>query len=234
MLHKQVHIQYIYHIVKPPTPPSLSPIHACTHTHTYVDPPTFLHIRDSFVFQVVKEHHRKSWASTVHQVLCQQLQGPLWPPASQHPAHHEGPQVKIKCHNFHLHLQNSNIIISEIKDWCWQMRRIYQRIADVVRFSFSFTAFYLIDCLSKWCHWSSPSSILDLSIDKEEQLVNLTLLPEDTGKSDILPESLGLPLRLFGEEKKKHDMQKLKNKRKLSESVQVTESLLLFSTVKLL
>lgn len=98
------------------------------------------------------------------------------------------------------------------------------------RFCFLFAAFYKIGCLSKWFHWSSPSSILDLSIDKEEQLVNLSLLPVDTGKSDILPESLGLPLRLSGEEKKKHDMQK--NKRKLSDSVQVTENLLLFFTVK--
>ncbi|XP_041640703.1 protein RRP5 homolog [Cheilinus undulatus] len=58
-----------------------------------------------------------------------------------------------------------------------------------------------------------------LSIDKEEELVDLSLLPVDTGKSDILPESLGLPLRLIGEEKKKYDALK-KTKRPLSETEQ--------------
>uniref|UniRef100_A0A7N8XW34 Protein RRP5 homolog n=1 Tax=Mastacembelus armatus TaxID=205130 RepID=A0A7N8XW34_9TELE len=61
-------------------------------------------------------------------------------------------------------------------------------------------------------------SILILSIDKEEELVNLSLLPHDTGKPDVLPESLGLPLRLVGDEKKKHDTKK--KKRTLSESEQ--------------
>uniref|UniRef100_A0A3B4VFG8 Protein RRP5 homolog n=1 Tax=Seriola dumerili TaxID=41447 RepID=A0A3B4VFG8_SERDU len=62
-------------------------------------------------------------------------------------------------------------------------------------------------------------SILVLSIDEEEELVDLSLLPVDTGKPDVLPESLGLPLRLIGEEKKKHDSMK-KKKRTLSESEQ--------------
>uniref|UniRef100_A0A3B5AQX1 Programmed cell death 11 n=1 Tax=Stegastes partitus TaxID=144197 RepID=A0A3B5AQX1_9TELE len=67
-----------------------------------------------------------------------------------------------------------------------------------------------------------PNTLLTtkiLSIDEEEEFINLSLLPVDTGKSDILPESLGLPLRLFGEEKKKHDTKKMK-KRKLSEGEQ--------------
>lgn len=64
-----------------------------------------------------------------------------------------------------------------------------------------------------------------LSIDTEEELVSLSLLPKDTGKSDVLPESLGLPLHQFEEEKKKCEVQK-KNKRKLSESEQVTHRLL--------
>ncbi|XP_070711893.1 protein RRP5 homolog isoform X2 [Pempheris klunzingeri] len=59
-----------------------------------------------------------------------------------------------------------------------------------------------------------------VSIDREEELVNLSLLPVDTGKPDILPESLGLPLRLIGEEKKKHDMERKKKKRTLPESEQ--------------
>lgn len=65
-----------------------------------------------------------------------------------------------------------------------------------------------------------------LSIDTEEELVSLSLLPKDTGKSDVLPVSLGLPLHLFEEEKKKCEVQKKNNKRKLSESEQVTHSLL--------
>ncbi|KAM3865426.1 protein RRP5 homolog [Diretmus argenteus] len=59
-----------------------------------------------------------------------------------------------------------------------------------------------------------------LSIDKEEELVDLSLLPLDTGKSDVLPASLGLPLRLIGEEKEKHDKKKKKRERTLSESQQ--------------
>ncbi|XP_074485164.1 protein RRP5 homolog [Sebastes fasciatus] len=68
----------------------------------------------------------------------------------------------------------------------------------------------------------TPNTLLTtkiLSIDKEEELVHLSLLPVDTGKPDVLPESLGLPLRLIGEEKKEHDTKK-KNKRTASESEQ--------------
>ncbi|XP_040891171.1 protein RRP5 homolog isoform X2 [Toxotes jaculatrix] len=70
-----------------------------------------------------------------------------------------------------------------------------------------------------------PNTLLTtkiISIDKEEGFVNLSLLPEDTGKPDVLPESLGLPLRLVGEEKKKYDLKK-KKKRTLSESEQKQE-----------
>ncbi|XP_069561077.1 protein RRP5 homolog isoform X2 [Brachyistius frenatus] len=56
-----------------------------------------------------------------------------------------------------------------------------------------------------------------LSINREEELVDLSLLPADTGKPDVLPESLGLPLRPAGEEKK-HDTKK--KKRPLSDSEQ--------------
>lgn len=63
-----------------------------------------------------------------------------------------------------------------------------------------------------------------LSIDREEELVSLSLLPEDTGKSDVLPESLGLPLRLVGKGTKRNP-EKEKNKRKLSESEQVSHRL---------
>ncbi|XP_034457166.1 protein RRP5 homolog isoform X2 [Hippoglossus hippoglossus] len=66
-----------------------------------------------------------------------------------------------------------------------------------------------------------PNTLLTtkiFSIDREEGFVNLSLLPVDTGKPDILPESLRLPLRLIGEEKKKYDA--AKKKRTLSESEQ--------------
>lgn len=77
------------------------------------------------------------------------------------------------------------------------------------------TAICRIDCPSK-CFVGFPAlSIPVLSIDKEEEHVDLSLLEADTGKSDVLPESLGLPLRLIGEEKR------MKKKRKLSESEQV-------------
>ncbi|XP_038146651.1 protein RRP5 homolog [Cyprinodon tularosa] len=60
-----------------------------------------------------------------------------------------------------------------------------------------------------------------LSVDREDQLVDLSLLPADTGKPDVLPESLGLPLRLVGDEKKRNS--KKTKKRLLSESKQETE-----------
>uniref|UniRef100_A0A8C7J755 Protein RRP5 homolog n=1 Tax=Oncorhynchus kisutch TaxID=8019 RepID=A0A8C7J755_ONCKI len=60
-----------------------------------------------------------------------------------------------------------------------------------------------------------------LSIDKESGLVDLSLLQEDTGRPDVLPESLGLHLRLTGEAKEKRDATK-KRKRTESESKQVS------------
>lgn len=60
-----------------------------------------------------------------------------------------------------------------------------------------------------------------LSVDSENLHVNLSLLSKDTGKPDLLPESLELPLRLTGEEKEKHDKKAaVKRKRTLSESQQ--------------
>ncbi|TNN71202.1 Protein RRP5 [Liparis tanakae] len=71
----------------------------------------------------------------------------------------------------------------------------------------------------------APNTLLTAkihSIDEKEKLVNLSLLPEDTGKPDVLPESLGLPLCLTGEEKKEYDA-KMKKKRAASESEQVSK-----------
>uniref|UniRef100_A0A1A7XIX3 Protein RRP5 homolog n=1 Tax=Iconisemion striatum TaxID=60296 RepID=A0A1A7XIX3_9TELE len=53
-----------------------------------------------------------------------------------------------------------------------------------------------------------------LSINREEELVDLSLLAKNTGQPDILPESLGLPLRLVQNEKEN------KKRRLLSESAQ--------------
>lgn len=59
------------------------------------------------------------------------------------------------------------------------------------------------------------------STDAESGHVDLSLLQEDTGKEDIFPESLGLPLRLKGKEKEKYDEKNATRKRKTSESKQV-------------
>lgn len=61
-----------------------------------------------------------------------------------------------------------------------------------------------------------PVTTRILGIDLEEEFVDLSLLPGDTGKPDVLPDSLGLPLRLANKDKNK---QKSK-KRRLSESQQ--------------
>uniref|UniRef100_A0A8C7JCQ5 Protein RRP5 homolog n=1 Tax=Oncorhynchus kisutch TaxID=8019 RepID=A0A8C7JCQ5_ONCKI len=63
--------------------------------------------------------------------------------------------------------------------------------------------------------------VVPRSIDKESGLVDLSLLQEDTGRPDVLPESLGLHLRLTGEAKEKRDATK-KRKRTESESKQVS------------
>nr|XP_023653770.1 protein RRP5 homolog isoform X1 [Paramormyrops kingsleyae]XP_023653779.1 protein RRP5 homolog isoform X1 [Paramormyrops kingsleyae] len=49
-----------------------------------------------------------------------------------------------------------------------------------------------------------------LRVNKKEGQVELSLLPEDTGKPDILPESLALPLRERGQENKTKDSKKRK------------------------
>ncbi|XP_062865750.1 protein RRP5 homolog [Trichomycterus rosablanca] len=59
-----------------------------------------------------------------------------------------------------------------------------------------------------------------LHVDTKTGHVDLSLLPEDTGKADILPESLNLQLRLKGKEKEKYDKKNTGRKRKMSESKQ--------------
>uniref|UniRef100_A0AAR2JIK4 Protein RRP5 homolog n=1 Tax=Pygocentrus nattereri TaxID=42514 RepID=A0AAR2JIK4_PYGNA len=79
-----------------------------------------------------------------------------------------------------------------------------------------------------YCSGNSDSVVgfvFMFSVDAESKRVDLSLLPEDTGEADILPESLGLPLRLRGKEKEEHDKITAKRKRKISENDQVHECL---------
>uniref|UniRef100_A0A3P9LQM6 Protein RRP5 homolog n=1 Tax=Oryzias latipes TaxID=8090 RepID=A0A3P9LQM6_ORYLA len=84
---------------------------------------------------------------------------------------------------------------------------------------------YFVNSHSVLAEHLPPNSLLStkvLSIDKEKEFVELSLLPADTGKPDVLPESLDLPLRLTGEQKQKHDLRQ-KRKRQLSEGEQKGE-----------
>ncbi|XP_077380962.1 protein RRP5 homolog isoform X2 [Festucalex cinctus] len=79
---------------------------------------------------------------------------------------------------------------------------------------------YFVNTHKVLCDHLPPSKLLTtkiISIDRKAQLVHLSLLTVDTGKPDTLPESLHLPLRLVGEEKKKYNLEK-KRKHSLSES----------------
>ncbi|XP_019744636.1 protein RRP5 homolog isoform X2 [Hippocampus comes] len=79
---------------------------------------------------------------------------------------------------------------------------------------------YFVNNHKVLCNHLPPSTLLTtkiISINRKEKLVELSLLTVDTGKPDILPESLHLPLRLVGQEKKKYNLEK-KKKRSLSES----------------
>lgn len=59
-----------------------------------------------------------------------------------------------------------------------------------------------------------------LSVNVENSHVSLSLLSEDTGKPDLLPEDLDLQMRLMGEKAKYGEKRKAKRKRELSESQQ--------------
>ncbi|KAM9856432.1 protein RRP5 homolog [Aulostomus maculatus] len=86
---------------------------------------------------------------------------------------------------------------------------------------------YFINNHKVLCEQLPPNTLLTtkiLSIDREKELVNLSLLPVDTGKPDILPDSLSLPLRLVGEEKKKHDTEKKKKRALFDSREEQTES----------
>ncbi|XP_064171812.1 protein RRP5 homolog [Anguilla rostrata] len=97
--------------------------------------------------------------------------------------------------------------------------RLSRTITGRVKFQ-EVTSFFVRDH-SLYSKHILPSSLFTtkvLSVDKENGQVDLSLLPEDTGKPDVLPESLGLPQRLRGEEKEKHDAAQRKRKRTASES----------------
>ncbi|XP_034043197.1 protein RRP5 homolog [Thalassophryne amazonica] len=74
---------------------------------------------------------------------------------------------------------------------------------------------YFVPKCSVLSEYLPPNTLITakiISIDRGEGLVNLSLLPEDTGKSDVLPESLNLPLRLTGELKEKRDRKRKSQK----------------------
>lgn len=79
------------------------------------------------------------------------------------------------------------------------------------------------EVISKHVTQNSLVTAKVLSVDAENIHVSLSLLTKDTGKPDILPESLKLPLRLPEDKKKKHDRTATKRKRVSSESQQQDE-----------
>uniref|UniRef100_A0A3Q3IP10 Protein RRP5 homolog n=1 Tax=Monopterus albus TaxID=43700 RepID=A0A3Q3IP10_MONAL len=103
------------------------------------------------------------------------------------------------------------------------------RSVDVLYIIRGIVRHVLSEQVHKPCCFERPH-VTFTAIDKEEEFVDLSLLPADTGKPDILPESLGLPLRLVGEEKKKHDTKK--KKRTLSESEWIRSSKIITQDLK--
>ncbi|KAM3622776.1 uncharacterized protein V6R79_002928 [Siganus canaliculatus] len=75
--------------------------------------------------------------------------------------------------------------------------------------------------LSKHLPLSSLLTVKIVSVDREEEQVSLSLLSEDTRKPDILPESLGLPLRPATEVEEEYEEPKKTKKRTLAEDEQV-------------
>ncbi|XP_006273719.2 protein RRP5 homolog [Alligator mississippiensis] len=57
-----------------------------------------------------------------------------------------------------------------------------------------------------------------LSVSSQENHIELSFLPEDTGKLSVLPKSLGLPLHETKQEKKGEELKKLKAKRRRRDS----------------
>ncbi|KAJ8389813.1 hypothetical protein AAFF_G00112820 [Aldrovandia affinis] len=98
--------------------------------------------------------------------------------------------------------------------------RLSRTITGRVKFQ-QVTSFFVIDhsVYGKHILQNSLYTTKVLSVDRENGQLELSLRPEDTGKPDVLPESLGLPLRLKREEKVKDDS-KRKRKRDPSESEQ--------------
>lgn len=72
----------------------------------------------------------------------------------------------------------------------------------------------------------SFSPVFCHSVSSQENHIELSFLPEDTGKLSVLPKSLGLPLHETKQEKKGEELKKLKAKRRRrdSESEQVATS----------
>ncbi|XP_051723103.1 protein RRP5 homolog [Ctenopharyngodon idella] len=102
---------------------------------------------------------------------------------------------------------------------------VFVRLSRVIagRVEFQHATKYFMDdpkVLSKHITLNALVTAKVLSVKAENSHVNLSLLSEDTGKPDLLPESLDLKLRLKGEKKAKHDKMVAKRRRALSESKQ--------------
>ncbi|XP_066517483.1 protein RRP5 homolog isoform X2 [Hoplias malabaricus] len=102
---------------------------------------------------------------------------------------------------------------------------IYMRLSRLVtgRVLFQHATNYFASDSESFAEHITVNSLLTakvLHVDEKKSHVDLSLLPEDTGKPDILPESLGFPLRLRGKEKEEYNKKQAKKKRKISESKQ--------------
>ncbi|XP_072513962.1 protein RRP5 homolog [Salminus brasiliensis] len=84
------------------------------------------------------------------------------------------------------------------------------------------TSYYVTDCKMFVEHIPQNAllTVKILHVDTENNHVALSLLPEDTGNADVLPESLGLPQRQKQTKKEEYCKNLAKRKRKISESKQ--------------
>ncbi|XP_073698661.1 protein RRP5 homolog [Garra rufa] len=98
--------------------------------------------------------------------------------------------------------------------------RLSRTITGRVQFQQATKYFVYPETLSKHIPVNTLLTAKVLSVDTENDHVDLSLLSEDTGKPDILPESLKLPLCLAKEQKQEHDKTPAERKRVISESQQ--------------
>uniref|UniRef100_A0A9J7X0S5 Protein RRP5 homolog n=1 Tax=Cyprinus carpio carpio TaxID=630221 RepID=A0A9J7X0S5_CYPCA len=110
--------------------------------------------------------------------------------------------------------------ISDIKEG--QIIRGYlMSVTDLGRVLFQNATKYFVNNQKTFSEHISSNALLTakvLSVNSKNEHVSLSLLSKDTGKPDLLPESLELPLRLTKEEMQERDKKATKRKRVNSES----------------